>query len=345
MEHIARGGEIIGSDSIGGAELASAKHRFDDGHVLFGKLRPNLGKVARPSFSGVCSTDILPIRPGANLDRDYLVHFLRQPSMVDYAATRTTGANLPRLSPATLATFKVPLPRIAEQRRIAAILDQADATRTKRRQILTHLDTLTQSTFHAMFGDAEDGQPLGEHLAFLTSGSRGWAKYYADSGSVFIRIQNVRGATLDRSDLAFVDAPDNAEARRTQVQPGDVLLSITADLGRTAVVPDDLGKAYISQHLAILRAPRLAPLFLAHYLESTRGRASLMHENRGQTKDGLNFENIRSVCVPDVPVERQAEFARRAHAIAAHRDEVVRALAVDDELFASLQARAFRGEL
>ncbi len=104
--------------------------------------------------------------------------------MVDYAATRTTGANLPRLSPATLATFKVPLPRIAEQRRIAAILDQADATRTKRRQILTHLDTLTQSTFHAMFGDAEDGQPLGEHLAFLTSGSRGWAKYYADSGSV-----------------------------------------------------------------------------------------------------------------------------------------------------------------
>ncbi len=148
LEHIERGGRIIGHDTVGAAALASTKFQFTPEHVLFGKLRPNLGKVARPDFEGVSSTDILPIKPGLRLDRDYLVHFLRQPSMVEYAATRASGANLPRLSPTVLGTFEIPLPPIEEQRRIAAILDQADAIRTKRRQVLVRLEDLIRSAFH-----------------------------------------------------------------------------------------------------------------------------------------------------------------------------------------------------
>ncbi len=97
LEHIERGGRILGFQTIGEAQLAGAKFSFDEGHVLFGKLRPNLGKVARPAFRGVCSTDILPIRPGVHLDRAYLHHYLAQPQMVAFAASRTSGANLPRL--------------------------------------------------------------------------------------------------------------------------------------------------------------------------------------------------------------------------------------------------------
>lgn len=151
LEHIARGGRIVGSDTIAGADLSSTKFLFTPEHVLFGKLRPNLGKVTRPGFSGVCSTDILPIRPDEALDRDYLAHYLVQPLMVDFAAARATGANLPRLSPSALAQFPILVPALGEQRRIAAILDAADAIRAKRRAQLTHLDELPQALFHQHF--------------------------------------------------------------------------------------------------------------------------------------------------------------------------------------------------
>ncbi len=119
LEHIERGGRIIGRNTVAGAELASTKFQFTPEHVLFGKLRPNLGKICRPEFAGVCSTDILPIRPGKDLDRDYLAHYLSQPSMVNFATSRTSGANLPRLSPAVLEKFPIPLPPLPEQRRTA----------------------------------------------------------------------------------------------------------------------------------------------------------------------------------------------------------------------------------
>ncbi|MGB3686302.1 MAG: restriction endonuclease subunit S [Ornithinimicrobium sp.] len=83
-------------------------------------------------MSGLCSTDTLPVLPTGNVDRDYLAHYLSQQSVVDFATSRASGAILPRLSPAELARFQIPLPPIEERRRIAAILDQADALRVKR---------------------------------------------------------------------------------------------------------------------------------------------------------------------------------------------------------------------
>ncbi|NYI72001.1 type I restriction enzyme S subunit [Naumannella cuiyingiana] len=346
LEHIERGGRITGRDTVGRSELASTKFAFTEDHVLFGKLRPNLGKISRPGFAGVCSTDILPIRPGPDLDRNYLAHYLAQPSMVDFAASRTSGANLPRLSPTVLATFPITLPPLAEQRRIAAILDHADALRAKSRQVLDHVDSLARSIFHDMFGErAWPTEKLGDRLLFLTSGSRGWAKFYAADGDKFIRIQNVRSGYLDQRDMAFVSAPETAEARRTAVQPGDVLLSITADLGRTAVVPDGLGRAFINQHLAILRAPSVAPRYLADFLSSPAGQREILGKDRGATKAGLNFDDVRSVTLPIPPLKLQTDYAERVDRINAQRATVLAAIEAGEGLFNSLQVRAFRGEL
>ena len=87
------------------------------------------------------------------MSRDYLFYFLRTPDTVNLATSRCSGANLPRLSPKQLASFKIPLPPFAEQKRIAGILDAADALRAKRREALAQLDTLLQSTFLDIFGD------------------------------------------------------------------------------------------------------------------------------------------------------------------------------------------------
>ena len=153
LEHLDGDGGINRTETVASAGLKSNKFEFSDRHILFGKLRPYLRKTARPEFSGVCSTDIIPILPNNRESRDYLFHFLRTPETVDLATSRSSGANLPRLSPKQLASFQVPLPPLAEQKRIAGILDAADALRAKRREALAQLDTLLQSTFLDMFGD------------------------------------------------------------------------------------------------------------------------------------------------------------------------------------------------
>jgi type I restriction enzyme S subunit len=351
LENIESGGRFVDVRPVESGELASSKFAFTSRHVLYGKLRPYLAKIARPNFEGICSTDILPVLPGPELDRGYLSWLLLTPEMVSLATSRATGANLPRLSPSALAEMRIPFPPLCEQRRIAEILDKADALRAKRRAALAQLDTLTQSIFLDMFGDPATILAmwpianLGELLDFLTSGSRGWAEYYSPDGELFLRIQNVKRDELSLDDVVFVRAPDTAEARRTRVQPGDVLLSITADLGRTAVVPEGLGPAFINQHLAILRTNALVPHFLSSYLASPIGQQQVSNRNRHGVKAGLNFDDIRSLVVPVPPSDLQHEF-RKQIAAAQSLERTQRSSVTGlDALFVSLQHRAFRGEL
>ena len=351
LEHLDRDGGIDCVETVESAGLKSNKFCFSDGHVLFGKLRPYLRKTVRPEFSGVCSTDIIPILPKDGLSRDYLFYFLRTPATVELATSRCSGANLPRLSPKQLAALQIPLPPLDQQKRIARILDAADALRAKRREALSQLDTLLQSTFLDMFGDPVTNPmgwevvSVGDEISFLTSGSRGWARYYAKEGDTFIRIQNLKGGQLDLDDSAFVNAPESAEAKRTTVEPGDVLLSITADLGRTAVVPGGIAKAHINQHLAILRFTSLNPVFVSYQLASKGGQAQFNRLNREGVKAGLNFNDVKSIRLTNPPLDLQHRFAATVQSVEqqiasqrAHLNEL-------DTLFTSLQARAFRGDL
>lgn len=353
LEHIDGEGNLDETNRSGGSGIASTKFRFTENHVLYGKLRPYLRKIALPNCTGVCSTDILPILPKRGIaDRSYLFHYLRQPHMVDLAVSRTAGANLPRLSPSILADFPIRFPLINEQRRIAAILDKADAIRRKRQQALALADDFLRSAFLEMFGDPVMNtkgwvvDALGDHLDYLTSGSRGWAMYYDDDGQdIFIRIGNVGSNQLLMDDLQAINAPENAEARRTRVCPGDVLLSITADLGRTAVVPPNLGSAYINQHLAIIRPKGIEPLFLSQFLASRGGQMQFKQLDRSGVKSGLNFDDIRSLRIPLPPLPMQQRFATLWRRVQLAADDLRSAVQTTNTLFASLSQRAFRGEL
>jgi type I restriction enzyme S subunit len=155
----------------------------------------------------------------------------------------------------------------------------------------------------------------------------------------------VRRDELVLDDVAYVRVPDTVEARRTRVEAGDVLLSITADLGRVAVVPPSVEGASINQHLAILRTKAFVPRYLSAYLASPAGQLQVQGRNRQGVKAGLNFDDIRSILVPDVPTELQHEFARRVEAVERLKAAQLASLVKLDALFASLQHRAFRGEL
>ncbi len=147
LENITNLGEFKGVRQVDAGELKSNKFRFDPSHILYGKLRPYLAKIAAPDFSGVCGTDILPVRPSAAVDHRYncCISDLRTPAMIEHASSQAVGANLPRLSPKSFGQrlSAIPLPPMAEQRRrFARLVGRVDQLRRPSTSALDQLDNL-----------------------------------------------------------------------------------------------------------------------------------------------------------------------------------------------------------
>jgi len=262
------------------------------------------------------------------------------------------GAIMEGLNTTILKDCRLPLPKlIEEQKRIAAILEKADNLRRQRRYALELSDTYLQTVFLEMFGDPVTNPRgwiqghLGEKITYLTSGSRGWAQYYSDKGATFIRIQNVGRNQLLLDDLAYVQIPRGTEGQRTRVQSGDLLLSITADLGRTAVIPDNFPEAYINQHLALLRLRDLNPVFVAGFISTPGGKAQIAQLDKEGVKSGLNFDDIRGyqIFVPPLPLQQKfAQIVQKYERLHAQQREAERQA---EHLFQTLLHQAFQGEL
>jgi type I restriction enzyme, S subunit len=340
------------------AEVAKGYTPFESGDLLIAKITPCFqnNKIAQANVShalGFGSTEFHVVRLNPEMaDSRYVLHFLRQEAVRRAGEFQMTGsAGQKRVPVRFLATLQLPLPSLTEQRRIAAYLDRMHALQVKRQQAIALGDRLAEAIFFDMFDrtqNSADGE-LGDYLSFVTSGSRGWAKYYAESGNRFIRSLDVRMNEIASSAAVYVNPPDNAEAKRTRVRAGDVLLTITGSLiGRVAPVPAELSGSYISQHVAILRTDqaRMLPEFLSFFLSlPTEGQRQIAQTYYGQTKPGLNFEQIGKLKVPIQSVTDQRSFVDRLaqikYIVALQREHLARL----DELFASLQSRAFGGAL
>lgn len=118
-------------------------------------------------------------------------------------------------------------------------------------------------------------------FSFVTSGSRGWAKYYSSEDALFIRIGNLDHETtaLDLRQRQFVAPPESAEGTRTRVRPGDLLVSITGDTGMVGLVPEGLGDAYINQHIALAR-PAIPERHPTTGSKRTQGKPSAFRPRR-----------------------------------------------------------------
>lgn len=152
---------------------------------------------------------------------------------------------------------------------------------------------------------------LGDLAEFVTSGSRGWAEFYSDSGALFIRSQNVRDGQLRLGDTQHVRPPIGAEGNRTKVKLFDLLITITGNsVGNVALVDQDLDEAYISQHVGLVRLKEpLSGAFVCRYLSpNAPGNPQIAGSQSGQSKPGLNLQDLRGfrVALPSSAVERQA---------------------------------------
>lgn len=357
LEHIESGGRIIDAKPVEKGELASSKFAFSEQHVLYGKLRPYLAKIAEPEFAGICSTDIIPILPGPRVDRRYLAQYLRQPEMVALAASRAVGINLPRLSPNVLLEFELPLPPLAEQRRVADILDRAEALRAKRREALAKVDELVQATFLEMFGDPALNprlyrhRKLGELAAKFSDGPFGSnlkSSHYVEHGVRVIRLQNIGVGEFIDDDKAFISREHFKSISKHECRPGDVLVGTLGDPNlRACIQPSSIPLALNKADCVQIRPDEQVATaeFLCALLNIPATERMAHGLILGQTRARISMGRLRELSVPVPPIELQHEFARRVAAIDRLKADQRTSLAEMDALFASLQQRAFRGEL
>ena len=224
-------------------------------------------------------------------------------------------------------------PSESEQRKIAIILSSVDETIEQTQALIAQIGRAKQALLdsitlrglpgrHLKFREIKEIGPVAEGWEMvrlkdiaerITSGSRGWAEYYSDEGDIFLRITNLtrKSVNPDLSDIQRVSPPPSAEGTRTKVQAGDVLISITADLGVIGCIPSGFPDAYINQHIALVRlTPNTAlPYWVASYLVSPTGQSQFRRLNDPGAKAGLNLESIRQLIVPLPPTEEQQSIS------------------------------------
>ncbi len=260
----------------------------------------------------------------------------------------------PSIRLSEIQNLTIPLPPLPIQRKIADALDKAQELIDKRKKQIELLDEYVKSVFLDMFGDPVTN-PMGWEviafeslISFITSGSRGWAKYYSNNGEIFIRINNVKNGKLNFDSIKYVQTPQTKEAIRTKVQENDLLISITADLGRTAVVDSKTASigAYINQHLCLVRLiENCNPIFLAYYFESDGGKIQFNQKDQIGVKSGLNFNAIKSLKVISPVFDLQNRFAEIVQKTEEQKQKMQESLEKLEDNYNSISQRAFAGEL
>jgi len=252
--------------------------------------------------------------------------------------------------------IKVKIPSIPEQQHIVSrieelfsSLDNAVETLQKTKEQLT---VYRQAVLKEAFSSFIEKKPIREISSLVTSGSRGWAKYYANQGARFIRITDLTrdGINLIKDSIQYVALPDKAEGKRSRLMRSDVLVSITADLGSIALIPENIGEAYINQHIAMIRFnnPEQGE-FMAWYLRSEWGQKDLLKNKRGGGKLGLGLDDIRDTPVPvvtDEAAQKTVTFIDDRLSMCDSIEQTVNtALAQAEAMRQSILKEAFEGRL
>lgn len=286
--------------------------------IVFAKIGEALKLNRRAITSCECLVDnnVMGIKAqNSRLNDEYLFYWLQNLNLSDYSESTT----VPSVKKSRLQNIEINVSPLEEQEKVVSTLNKLSDLILARKKQLSKLDELVKARFVEMFGDAKLNPhsfpcySLSQYIVFLTSGSRGWSQYFTDSGEYFITIKNVKNCKITLQDVQCVTPPDNAEAKRTRVQENDLLISITADLGRTGIVPKEIAEhgAYINQHLTCIRLKqdKLNPLYVAYYMESDAGKEQFVAKNQSAVKAGLNFNAINSLKLMVPPLALQNQFA------------------------------------
>lgn len=318
--------------------------------VVRGMILAHTAPISILNVDAAINQDLKALLPRREIDTSFLAAMLRAQHSTILSKVSTAAHGTKKLDSRVLEELPIPLPPLPEQRRIAAILDHADALRGKRRQVLAHLDSLTQSIFHDMFAASTSKQkPIGEIVSDTLIGLvRSAAQTGPDMAVPYMKMDAItREGTLRRAAFTRTDATA-AEQRRFEAREGDVMFNTrnSRELVGKAAIFHGPPALYNNNLMRIRFSDQVEPAFVHAYLRSFEGRQELETRKSGTTSVfAIYAKDLMTLSVPLAPRQDQREFAARVAAVDARRTAIQRALAADDELFSSLQSRAFAGEL
>jgi type I restriction enzyme S subunit len=343
------------------ASLARAAVRVGDiltvkkGSIGYSAFVDDLGDAD----SAIIPTNLIKITPDTRLvETRYLHKWLVTPGVKRLLVGSASATTQAALTLAKVKSVPVPLPPLPEQRRIAAILDQADALRAKRRAAIAQLDTLAQAIFLDMFGDlasSAEGWTNSRNLGDVAEIVSGVTKGRKLNGQAtrkmpYLAVVNVQDRRLDLSFLKTIEATEE-EIRRYRLERHDLLLTEGGDpdkLGRGTLWNDELPECIHQNHIFRVRLTggEITPVFLNWLVGSKYGKRYFLRSAKQTTGIAtINSTQLRSFPLVLPPLSLQGQFEDRIARVEELKAGHLRSLARLDELFASLQHRAFRGEL
>jgi type I restriction enzyme S subunit len=356
---------IAGAGDFKNGKLAPVKHTIqasklsEPGDIIL-SIRASIGDKVTADDVYCLGRGVAGIRAAQLLSPRYLWHWLT--SVETELANKGRGATFKQVNRSDIGELIIPIPLLAEQKRIAEVLDQADSLRVRRKQAIALVDELTQSVFLDMFGDPVSnpmGWPVKKFAALVREFRYGTSNKSSREGLPALRIPNVVGGKLDLDNLKLVPVTE-AEEGRLRLMDGDLLFVRSNGnptyVGRCAVFSErDVQETGYAPHKFIyasylirarLNLAEASPDYIQAFLSSGVGKSAL--RERAKTSAGqfnVNIEGIGSILVPCPPAEAQKEFAHRLKGIREIGQVFTKGMVSLDELFDSLLGKAFRGEL
>ena len=332
-----------------------ARQLVTRGDVLVSTVRPNLNAVAivNDHAKAIASTGFTVLRPRPeDLDSSYLFRWVQTPAFIKDMVRQATGASYPAVSDVIVKSSKIPLPPLEEQKRIAAILDKADAIRRKREQSIKLTDEFLRSLFLDMFGDPvrnPNGWPVTAMREVVSVTQYGTAeKSNTDpTGIPVLRMNNITyDGRWNLKDLKYMPEADSAGL----VEQGDLLFNRTNSqelVGKTAVWTNREKFAFAGYLIRVRFKPGIvSPYYASAYLNSSYGKRLLL----SAAQPSINMSNISAstfcrLPIPIPPINLQIEYQQIAARTERYLDRLSTASKCDLELSLCLSQRAFSGRL
>jgi type I restriction enzyme S subunit len=329
--------------------------RFGPEHVLYGKLRPYLNKVALPDFNGKCSTELIPLLPNPELDRRYLAYFLRSGMTVARISAKTAGARMPRADMDFVLSLEIPLPPLDEQRRVVDLLSRAEGIVRLRREAQKKAAKIIPALFVDVFGDPATNPwgwevvDLGKLISgidFGVSAALSKNAEYQPGRTGVIRIANITSAgRLDLTDVRYLEISEKKKAQLLLKQ-GDLLFNWRNSpnwIGKTAIVDRDLECIFASFLYRFRTLPdRADTVFIWFYLNLLRERGVFEAICRqAVSQANLGRDELAAVRVIAPPLEKQRVFSERCRQLFALRAQQEAAAEKAEAAFQSLLGRVF----
>ncbi|WP_228268559.1 restriction endonuclease subunit S [Acinetobacter ursingii] len=331
-----------------------------EGDILVARMPDPLGRACIfPKSEMPCVTvvDVCIIRPNQNkVDNRWLMHTINSPVMRQRINEYVTGTTRQRISRGNFSKLKVSVPPLAEQRRIASILDQADELRQKRQQAIEKLDQLLQATFIDMFGDPISNpkgfevKKLSEQVDLIQIGPFGTQLHqedYIENGIPLINPSHIKNGKIIPNHKLTVSQSKYEELTQYHLRLNDVLLGRRGEMGRCAVVTQNevgwlcgTGSLFLRPNLE-----KINPFFLELLLSSDSIKRYLENVSQGQTMANLNKTIVGSIPLISPSIEIQNKFFLIAEKIDKMKTELKSTKNQVNNLFESLQNQAFNGTL